>query len=155
MVFYVFLVIQPLHVDTGTNLVTFLEVDHILDSTALGLFVALRQVIYLLPVQTSHLGEEHHRRVHRCLINFLNEILVTCATRLRANTATALLTEISQRRTFDITEVRDCNHHLVICIHILRVELSSHLHDLRLTLVAVFILDLDKFGIDQVITHFF
>ena len=64
MVLYILLIVQTLHVETGTHFVALLQVDHILDSTAFRLFVAFRQFIYFLPVQTTHLREEHHRRVH-------------------------------------------------------------------------------------------
>ena len=149
----IFCVIQALHVDTGTHLITLLQVDHVLDSAAFGLLVTLRQVVNLLPVQTTHLREEHHRRVHRSLINPLDEVLITCATGFRTDTATALLTEVSQRSTFDIAQMRNSDHHLVVGVHIFRIELGSHLHNLRAALIAVFVLDLDKLGIDDVVTH--
>ena len=155
MVLYVLLVVETLHVDAGTYFIALLKVDHILNCTAFGLFVAFRQFIYLEPVQTTHLGEEHHRRVHRSLVNVLDEILITSTTGFRTDTAACLLTEVCQRRTFDITEVRYGNYHIIVGIHILRVELGSHLHDPGTTLVAVFLFDLHKLFVDDVVTHLF
>ena len=88
-------------------------------------------------------------------MNVLDEVLITSRTGFRTDTAARLLTEVCQRRTFDVAEVRDGDNHIVVRIHILRVELGSHLHDLRLALVAVFLFDLDELCIDHVVTHLF
>ena len=91
--------------------------------------------------------------MHRSLINLLDEVLVAGTGRLRTDTAAGLLTEVGERRTLDIAEMRNGDDHIVVGVHIFGVELGSHLDDLGLALVAVFLFDLQQFGVDQVIAH--
>ena len=51
--------------------------------------------------------------------------------------------------------MRDCDYHLVISVHIFRIELGCHLNNLRAALVTVFVFDFHKFGVDNVVTQFF
>ena len=155
MILHIFCVVQALDVDTGAHFVFFLDIDHVLDCAALRLLVTFRQLVNLQPVQTTHLREEHHRRVHRSLIYFLDKVCVASRTGFRTDTATRLLTELGQRSTLDITEVRDGDNHIVIGVHIFRIELSCHLHDLRATLVGILIFDLQQLVVDHIITHHF
>ena len=91
--------------------------------------------------------------MHRSLVNFLDEVLVAGTAGLRTDTATRLLTEVGERRTLDIAEMRDSDDHVVVGVHIFGVELGRHLDDLGLTLVAVFLFDLLELGVDDVVAH--
>ena len=146
-------IVQTFDVDEGADLLVFLQVNHVLHSTAFRLAVAFRQVIDLDPVQTAEVGKEHHSRVHRRGVNVLDEIFVTRVAGLGAYTSSTLLTEISQRRTFDVAQVRDGDNHIVVGIHIFGVELGSHLHDARAALVGVLILDLLQFGCYELVAQ--
>ena len=139
--------------DKCADLVTLLDIDHVLQRTALGLAVALWQLVYLGPIEATLLGEEHHGRVHIRLVYILDEVLIACCTGLSTYATTTLLTEVSQWSTFDISKVRDGDHHIVVGIHILRIELGSHLDDAGATLVGVLLLDFHKFVLNDLVAQ--
>ena len=149
----ILLVVQALHIDERTHFIALLQVNHVLDSAALALLVALGYLIHFQPVEASHLGEEHHRGVHRRLVYILDEVLVARGRSLRADTAAGLRAELAQRRALDIAEVGDSNNHIIVGIHILGVELRRHLHNLRAALVGIFLLNLNQFVLDKVVAH--
>ena len=149
----VLLVVQALHIDERAHFVALLQVNHVLYSAALALLVALGYLIHFQPVEASHLGEEHHRGVHRRLVYILDEVLVARGRSLRADTAAGLRAELAQRRALDIAEVGDSNNHIVVGIHILGVELRRHLHNLCAALVGIFLLNLNQFVLDKVVAH--
>ena len=49
--------------------------------------------------------------------------------------------------------MRNGDDHIVIGVHILGVKLRCHLHDLRTALISVFILNLNKFCVDEIVTQ--
>ena len=99
------------------------------------------------------LGEEHHGRVHVRLVNVLNEVLIARSASFGTYSTTTLLTEVSQWGTLDIAEVRNGDNHIVVGIHILWVELGSHLDDACATLIGILLFDFNEFVLDYFIAH--
>ena len=91
--------------------------------------------------------------MHIGLVYILYEVLITRSAGLRTYAATALLAEVSQWGTLNVTQVRNGNNHIVIGIHILRIELSSHLNDTGATLVSILLFNLHEFVLDHLIAH--
>ena len=81
---------QVLHADEGIDAVTCLDVEEVLQGTALSVLSALGDLIDLEPVAAAHLGEEQHRLVHRSRVDVLNEVFITRITTLSTDTATSL-----------------------------------------------------------------
>ena len=153
VVVHILLVIEVLHMDKCTNLITLLNIDHVLERTTLRLAITLWNIIHLDPIEATLLSEEHHRRVHISLVYILDKVFIACCTSLSTYSTTSLLTEISKRSTFDISEVRNSDNHIIICIHIFWIKLSSHLDDTSATLISILLLDLSKFTFNNLIAH--
>ena len=103
VVLYVLGVVQTFYINKRAHAIALLQVDDVLDSAALRLTVAFRQVIHLNPIQAAPLGKEHHRGVHRSLMDVLDEVFITAARGFCADTAAGLLTELCERGALDIT----------------------------------------------------
>ena len=152
VVVHIFLIIEVLDMNECTHLVSLLDIDHVLECTTLRLAVALWNIVNLNPIETTLLGEEHHGRVHIRLVYILDEVLIACSTCFSTYSTTTLLTELGQWGTLDITQVRDSDNHIIVGIHILWIELSSHLDDTCTTLVCIFLLDLNQFVLNYLVT---
>ena len=81
---------QVLHADESIDAVTGLDVEEVLQGTALSVLSALGDLVDLEPVAAAHLGEEQHRLVHRSRVDVLDEVFVTRITTLSTDTATSL-----------------------------------------------------------------
>ena len=81
---------QVLHADEGIDAVACLDVEEVLQGTALSVLSALGDLVDLEPIAAAHLGEEQHRLVHRSRVDVLNEVFVTRITPLSTDTATSL-----------------------------------------------------------------
>ena len=87
-------VIQASEAEECIHLVIVLDVEEILDGTALGVAVTLRNLVALQPVAATLLGEEQHGLVHGSRIDILGEVLITGTGSLRTYSTTSLLTEL-------------------------------------------------------------
>ena len=87
-------IIQSLQAEECIHLVIALDVEEVLDGTALGVAVALRNLVTLQPVAAALLGEEQHGLVHGSRIDILGEVLITGTGSLRTYSTTSLLTEL-------------------------------------------------------------
>ena len=121
-----------------------LDVEHILDSAALGVLVALGDLVALLPVAASLLGEEEQRVVHRGRIDIFCEVVVAMTGSLGAHAATTLLVELAEWRALDVSHVGDGDDNGIVGIEVLGIELVVEGDDLRATLVAVLLLHLEQ-----------
>ena len=81
---------QVLHADEGIDAVACLDVEEVLQGTALSVLSALGDLVDLEPVAAAHLGEEQHRLVHRSRVDVLDEVFVARITTLSTDTATSL-----------------------------------------------------------------
>ena len=67
-------------------------------------------------------------------------------------TATTLSMEVAQRRALDITHVANGDHHGIIGIEVLGIELMVEGDNLRLTLVAILLLHLQQVLLHHLLT---
>ena len=141
-------IIQALNINKRANLIALLNINHILNSASLRRLIAFRNIIYLQPINLSAFGKEHHRRVHRCGMNIFDEVLITRSRALSTNTTAALLTELRESGTLNISEMGNGNYHIIIGIHIFGVELRSHRNDLRTAFICIFLLNFKQFFFD-------
>ena len=81
---------QVLHADEGIDAVARLDVEEVLQGTALSVLSALGDLVDLEPIAATHLGEEQHRLVHRSRVDVLDEVFVARITTLSTDTATSL-----------------------------------------------------------------
>ena len=119
-----------------------LNVEHILDGATLGVLVALGNLVTLLPVATALLGEEQQRVVHGGGIDILGKVVVTMTGSLGTYASTALLVELVQMGTLDVTHVRNGNNHWIVGIEVLGIKLVIEGNNLGTTLVAILLLHL-------------
>ena len=87
--------------------------------------------------------------MHRGHVDMLDEIFVARRTPLGAYAAAVLRAVFGQRRTLDIAHVRDGDDHLVVGIEIFGIELLRSVDDLRAAFVAVLLLHLEQFVLDD------
>lgn len=111
--------------------------------------VPSRNVVDLEPVAASLFGEEEHRVVHRGHIDVFDEVFVACGARLDAHAAPVLRPVFGQRSALDIAHVRNGDDHLVVGIEIFRIELFGTHDDFRAAFVAVLLLYLQRFVLDD------
>ena len=138
-------VVEVLNAQYSIDSVVGLDVQHILDSTALRVLVALRNLIALLPVAATLLGEEEQCVVHSGRIDILGEVVVTMAGSFGSDTSTTLLVELVKLGTLDVTHVRDSDDNGIIGIEVFGIELVVEGNNLCTTLVAIFLLHLLQF----------
>ena len=81
---------QVLHADEGIDAVARLDVEEVLQGTALSVLSTLGDLVDLEPIAAAHLGEEQHRLVHRSRVDVLDEVFVARITTLSTDTATSL-----------------------------------------------------------------
>ena len=137
-------IVELLDAQHGINLVVRLNVQHVLNGTALRVLVALWYLIALLPVASALLGEEEQRIVHRGRINIFGEVVVAMTGTLGTQAAASLCAELAERRALDVTHVRNGNNHGVVGIEILGIKLVVKGDNLRLALVAVLLLHFEQ-----------
>ena len=140
---------QVLDANEGIDAVARLEVEEVLQGTALGILRPLGDLVDFEPVAAPHLREEQHRGVHRGRVDVLDEVLVARVAALGTDTAARLRAEFAQRRTLDIAVVRDGDDHLVIGVEVLGIEFLGCVDDLAATLVGVLLLDLQQLLTDE------
>ena len=116
-------IFQTLHTQVCSYIIVRVNIQQILNSTSLRILRSLRYFIYFQPIALAFLCKEHHRIVHGSRINMFYKVFITGLRTFRTYTTTILCTEFSQRSTFDITHMRNCNNHLIICIEVFRIEL--------------------------------
>ena len=80
--------------------------------------------------------------MHRGRIDILCEVIVAMAGSLRAHTATALLVELIQVGTLDVTHVRNGDNHRIVGIEVLGIELVVEGDNLCTTCVAILLFHL-------------
>ena len=87
-------IVQTSETEERIHLVIAVDIEKVLDGTALRVAVALRNLVTLQPIASSLLGKEEHRLVHGGRINILGEVLVACAGTFGTYSTTCLLTEL-------------------------------------------------------------
>ena len=78
-----------------------------------------------------------------------DEVFVACGARLDAHAAPVLRPVFGQRSALDIAHVRNGDDHLVVGIEIFRIELFGTHDDFRAAFVAVLLLYLQRFVLDD------
>ena len=91
--------------------------------------------------------------MHSCRIDMLDEILIASLATLRSYSPTMLCTELRQRSTLDISQMRNCNHHFIVGVEVFRIELFGSIYDFRTTLVTVFLLHFNKLILDNLLAE--
>ena len=86
-------------------------------------------------------------------IDMLDEVLVTCRTALHSDSASVLKTVFGERCPLDISEMRDSDHHILVSIEVLRIELLCRKSDFRPAGIAVFLLHLESLVLDDLHLH--
>ena len=79
----------------------------------------------------------------------LDEVLVARGAALHAHAAAVLRAVLGQRRALDVSHVRHGDHHVLVGVEILGVELLRGVDDLGAALVAVLLLHLDQLLADD------
>ena len=82
-------------------------------------------------------------------IDMLNEVFITRSTSLHSHSTSVLSLVFSKGCSLDISEVRDCDHHILVRIEVFRIELLSRESDLRSSLVTVLLLHLHCLILDD------
>ena len=149
-----FRIIQVLDTQVGSHHIIRIDIQQILDSASLRSLVAFRYFVHLQPVTFTFLGEEHHRIMHSCRIDVLNEVFIAGFTTLRPYSTPILRVEFGQRSTLDITQMRNGNNHLIISIEIFRIKFFGSIYNLGTTFVSVFFLYFYQFILDDLFTKF-
>ena len=80
--------------------------------------------------------------MHRCRVNILSKVLVTCTSTLGSYSSTSLLTEFGQWGTLNIAQMAYRNNHRIIWIEILWIKLVVIRLDHGTTIITVFLLHL-------------
>ena len=150
----IFLVIQTLHTQICINSIVRVNVQQVLDSTALRVLCSFRYFIYLQPVTFTLLSKEHHRVVHCCRVDVLNKVFITGFSTLRAYSTAVLSTEFCQWCTFDISHVWDGDNHLIIRIKVFRIEFFWWINDFRTAFVTIFSSYFQQFVFDYFTAYF-
>ena len=88
-------------------------------------------------------------------IDMLDEVLIACRTSLHAYAATVLQTVFGKRSPLDISEVRDGDHHILICIEVFRIELFRRECDLSPSCITILFLHLESLVLDDAQLHAF
>ena len=127
-----------------------LDVEQVLYGTAFRVLCAFGNFVAFKPVATPLVGEEHHRIVHRRRIDILRKVVVTAVCALAAHSAAGLLAELRKRRALDIAQMADGNHHGVVGVKVLGIELFARILDFRAAFVTVLFLNLL-----QLVLHYF
>ena len=83
----------------------------------------------------------------------LDEVLVARGAALGPHAAAVLRAVFGQRRALDVAHVRNGDHHVVVGIEILGIELLRSVDDLRAAFVAVLLLDLQQLVLDDLHLH--
>ncbi len=146
-----FLIVQVLHTQVCSYRIVRLDVEQVLDGTSLRCLVAFRNFVHLQPVALTFLGKEQHGVVHCSRIDVLDEVFIACFTTLRAYSTTVLCAEISQRRTFDVSQMRNGDNHLIVSIEVFRIEVFRSVYDFRTALVTVLLFHLEQLILDNLL----
>ena len=91
--------------------------------------------------------------MHRSHVDVLDEVLVARGAALGPHAAAVLRAVFGQRRALDVAHVRNGDHHVVVGIEILGIELLRSVDDLRAAFVAVLLLDLQQLVLDDLHLH--
>ena len=86
-------------------------------------------------------------------IDVLYEVFVTGSTSLHTYATSVLEAVLGKRCPLDISEVRDCDHYILVCVEVLRIELFCRECDLRPSLVSVFLFHLKGLVLDDAQLH--
>ncbi len=139
--------------DKGLDGVVGLDVEHVLDSAAFGVFRAFGYLVDFEPVAASLLGEEEHVVVHRSGIDVLDEVFVTGVGALCTDAAAVLCAELAELCALDISAVGDGDDHVVVGIEILGIEVAGGVVYVGAACVAILVAYLDELLFDYGATH--
>ena len=140
--------------EEGIDAIVGLDVEHVLDGASLRLARALLDFVDTQPVAASFGGEEQHRVVHRGMIDVLDEVLIACGSAFGSDSAASLRAEFGQRGALDVAEVADGDHHFVVGIEVLGVEVREIGQDFRFAFVAIGGFDLEQLVFDHLFAKF-
>ena len=90
--------------------------------------------------------------MHRGGIDILGEVVVAMTGGLGTDASPALLVEVVERRALDVTHVGDGDHHGIVGIEVLGIELVVEGNNLRATLVAILLLHLLQLLLHHLLT---
>ena len=82
-------------------------------------------------------------------IDVLDEVLVTGRASLHSDSSSVLETVFGEGCPLDVSEVRDGDDHILICIEVFRIEFLCRKSDLRTSLVSVLLLHLHGLILDD------
>ena len=94
MVIDIFGISQVLYSKVSIHRIIGVNIEQILDSTPLCILRSFRYLIYLEPLTTSFLSEEHHGMMHSGRVNMLNEVVITSIRALRTYSSSILSSEL-------------------------------------------------------------
>ena len=77
--------------------------------------------------------------MHGGRIDILREVVITGTGTLGTYTATSLLTELRQRSTLDIAQMTYRDHHWIVRVEVLCIELMLIRYNLRTARIAIFL----------------
>ena len=140
---------QAADMQTGVDRIVRFDVQHVLYGAALRVLRAFRNFVHLEPVAATLGREEQHGVVHCGVVDVFDEVRIARAGTLRADAVLLLCAEFGQLRAFDVAQVRDGDHHLVVGIEVLGVEFGGGEADFRAAFVAVFLFHFQQFVLDD------
>ena len=91
--------------------------------------------------------------MHRCGIDILDEVFLSCIAAFGTYTSTILSAEVGKRSTLDVAEVRNGDNHFIIGIEIFCVKLFIAVFNLCATLIAIFISHGNQFLTNHIVAH--
>ena len=86
-------------------------------------------------------------------IDVLYEVLVTCRASLHSYAASVLETIFCKRCSLYVSEMRDRDHHILICVEVLWIELLCRKSDLCPSCITVLLLHLKGLVLDDLHLH--
>ena len=85
------------------------------------------------------------------MIDVLDEVLIACGSAFGSDSAASLRAEFGQGGTLDVAEVADGDHHFVVGIEVLGVEVREIGQDFRFAFVAIGGFDLEQLVFDHLL----
>ena len=151
----IFLIVQTLAGYKDVDLVIRLDIEQVLQGATLAVLGSFGQFEHSHLVYKATTCEEQHSGVHRSRIYVFYEVFFTRIAALGTDAATILSAEFAQRGALDISEMRDGDNHIIVCIEVLGIEIAGGVVDVCAALVTVFFFDFLEVGYHHSTTFVF
>ena len=138
-------------VDDGRDLLVVLDGKQVDDGRALGLTAAERNLVHLLAIDLTLVGEEEHVVMRRGDEELLDEVVFLELDATHTLAAALLLAVGGNGQALDVAAARDRDDHVLVGDEVLDVEVTRLVGDLGTTLVGIAALDLEHLVADDLL----